>query len=318
MSDTPHLLVPWAAASSTGAHQAWDGLQLPHLEKLLKRLTPLPPDVQDEESFSPPHERTLGRALGLGDADGRIAFAELRALTGGLAMPATAGSGWAFVTPCHWQVRTDHVTLSDPATLELTDDESRAYMALLSPWFEEDGITLVYDQPTRWLAHGAPLAGVATASLDRVLHRDVRSWLPEDAAAAPLRRLHSEMQMLLYTHALNDAREARGAAPVNAFWMHGTGALPEHFSAAATPQVAHALRDSGLREDWAAWRDAFQALDGGAVAQLATREAAGERVQITLCGERSALSWHSAPRSLGQRISSIFRPQRLSPLREQL
>ena len=318
MSDIPHLLVPWAAASSQGARQAWQGLQLPHLEKLLSRLTALAPDSQDEESFSPPHERALGRALGLGDVDGCIAFAQLHALHSGLATPAATSAGWAFVTPCHWQVRTDHVTLSDPEALELSETESRAFMAVLSPWFEEDGITLTYDQPTRWLAQGVPLADLTTASLDRVMHRDVRSWIPEDAAAAPLRRLHSEMQMLLYTHAMNEAREARGAAPINAFWAHGTGTLPEHFSMTTAPEVAQALRDSSLREDWAAWREAWQALDAGAVAQLAARAATGEPVQITLCGERSALSWHSAPRSLGQTISSFFRPQRLSQLHEQL
>ncbi len=316
MSDTPHLLVPWAAASSTGARQAWEGLQLPHLEKLINRLTPLPPDTQDEDSFSPPHERALGRALGLSDADGQIAFAARAAQREELAQQP--GAGWAFVTPCHWQVRTDHVTLSDPATLQLTDDESRAYLALLAPWFAEDGITLVYEQPTCWLAHGAPLVGLSTASLDRVLHRDVRSWLPEDAAAAPIRRLHSEMQMLLYTHAMNDAREARGAAPVNAFWMHGTGALPEHLSTDLEPQVVNALRASALQEDWATWSEAWQALDAGVVAQLAARAAAGDAVQITLCGELAALSWHSAPRSLGARISSLFRPQRLSHMGKKL
>ena len=316
MSDIPHLLVPWAAASSQGAHQAWEGLALPHLEKLLARLTPLAPDTQDDESLSPPHERALGRALGVGDADGRIGFAALHAASLGLQMQA--GSGWAFVTPCHWQVRTDHVTLSDPAALALNAEESRAYMELLSPWFAEDGITLVFDEPTRWLAHGNPLADAATASLDRVLLRDVRAWLPKEAAAAPLRRLLSEMQMLLYTHGLNDAREARGVAPINAFWLHGTGAVPEPLTKSTVPQVVHSLREPALNEDWTTWRSAWQALDAGAVAQLAAQAAKGVPVQITLCGERSALSWHSAPRSFKQKISNFLRPQRLTALREQL
>lgn len=316
MSDTPHLLVPWASSSSPGALQAWEGLALPHLEKLLSGLSALPADTQEDESLSPPHERALGRALGLGDADGRIGFAALHAAALGLATPP--GSGWAFVAPCHWQVRTDHVTLSDPAALHLSDEESRAYMHLLAPWFAEDGITLVFDQATRWLAHGAPLLDASSASLDRVLQRDVRAWMPSGDAAAPLRRLHSEMQMLLYTHALNDAREARRATPVNAFWLYGTGALGAAQPRRAWPLVSDALRERALNENWAAWRNAWQALDGGPVAQLAAQAASGAAVQITLCGERSALSWHSAPRSLGQRISSFLRPQRTSSLREQL
>lgn len=318
MSDTTHLLLPWAATSSPGSAQAWQGLALPQLERLIRQLTPLAADVQDEACFSPPHERALGRALGLGDADGRIAFAALHAAQTGLAGAAKPGDGWAFVTPCHWQVRTDHVTLSDPAGLDLGDEESRALLALMAPWFAQDGMALHYEQPGRWLASGPLLAEVATASLDRALQRDVRAWLPHEAAAAPLRRLHSEMQMLLYTHALTDAREARGLPPVNAFWVHGSGALPAQLPASPPPQVVESLRGPALREDWAAWRSAWQALDAGAVAQLAARAAQGQPVQITLCGERGALSWRSAPRSLGQKISSLFGRQRLSQLREQL
>jgi hypothetical protein len=222
------------------------------------------------------------------------------------------------VTPCHWQVRTDHVTLSDPQALDLGEDESRALLALMAPWFAEDGMALHYEQPGRWLASGPLLAQVATASLDRVLQRDVRAWLPPEAAAAPLRRLHSEMQMLLYTHALTDAREARGLAPINAFWVHGSGALPAPLPASEPPQVVESLRGPALREDWATWRSAWQALDAGPVAELAARAAKGQPVQITLCGERGALSWRSAPRSLGQKISSFFGRQRLSQFREQL
>lgn len=318
MSDTTHLLVPWAATSSPGGDQAWQGLQLPQLERLIRQLTPLAPDVQDEACFSPPHERALGRALGLGDADGRIAFAALHAAQTGLAGAAKPGDGWAFVIPCHWQVRTDHVTLSDPIGLELGEEESRALMALMAPWFAQDGMALHYEQPGRWLVSGALLAEVATASMDRVVQRDVRAWLPPEDAAGPLRRLHSEMQMLLYTHPLTDTREARGQPPVNAFWVHGSGALPAQLPASEPPQVVDALRGPALREDWAAWRSAWEALDAGPVAELAARAAQGQPVQITLCGERGALSWRSAPRSLGQKISSIFGRQRLPQLREQL
>ena len=35
--------------------------------------------------------------------------------------------------------------------------------------------------------------------------------------------LAGEVQMLLYSHPLNDAREAQGALPVNSFWLSGCG-----------------------------------------------------------------------------------------------
>ncbi|HQQ69680.1 MAG TPA: phosphoglycerate mutase, partial [Alicycliphilus sp.] len=56
----------------------------------------------------------------------------------------------------------------------------------------------------------------------------------------------------------------------------------------------------------------------GPVARLAAHVAGGGSARLTLCGERSAMSWHTAPRGLGQRIQGIFRPQRFVDLREQL
>ena len=324
MSDTLHLFVPYAALPSAGGQQALAGLQLPHLERLLARLSLLHHDSGDEDAPDLPHERALARAVGLPATDsGALPWAAWHARQSATAAGAAATSGngaWAFVTPCHWQVRTDHVTLDDPAALQLDEAASRALLAVLAPWFADDGITLHYDQPARWLAEGAPLANLATASLERVLHRDLRMWLPDPQRAATLHRLQSEMQMLLYTHPLNDAREARGLPTVNAFWLHGAGALP----AAAAPvpgtkiTVHSELRTPALQEDWPAWVQAWQALDAGPVAALAAQAARGETVQLTLSGERSAFTWHSAPRSLRQKIAGVFRPQRFADLGGQL
>ena len=318
MSDTLHLLIPYAAGASDASQQALTGLALPHLDRLLARLTLHESDLGDDDAFSAPHERALARALCLPSAPGRIPWAAHHLHQQGRHDEATQGA-WAFVTPCHWEVRTDHVTLADPAQLQLTEDDSRALLAVMAPWFEGDGITLHYDQPTRWLAHGELLADLVSASPERVLHRDVSHWLPGDQKSHPLRRLHSEMQMLLYTHPFNDAREARRLPPVNAFWVHGAGRLPQAPQPPGPPPVVEdGLQGAALREDWAAWSTAWQAIDAGALARLDAHVARGATARLTLCGERGALTWHTAPRSLGQRVSSIFRPQRFADVREQL
>ena len=322
MSDTPHLLIPYAALPTAGGQQALASLQLPHLERLLTRLSLQTRDSGDEDAPDLPHERALARAVGLPTNDsGALPWAAWHVRQSGAADTSTpADSAWAFVTPCHWQVRTDHVTLDDPAALQLDEAASRELLAVLAPWFAGDGITLHYDQPTRWLAEGAPLAGLATASLERVLHRDLRMWLPDPQRAATLHRLQSEMQMLLYTHPLNDAREAHGLPTVNAFWLHGAGALPAAAAPVAGTQITvHSeLRAPALQEDWSAWAQAWQALDAGPIAALAAQAARGDAVQLTLSGERSAFTWHNAPRSLRQKIAGVFRPQRFADVGGQL
>ncbi len=41
-------------------------------------------------------------------------------------------------------------------------------------------------------------------------------------------------------------------------------------------------------------------------------------MQLTLCGERNTLAFHTTPRTLAQRFQSIFRPQRFMDVRNQL
>jgi len=321
MSDTTSLLIPYAASTAEGCQQALQGLALPHLDRLLARLSPhtAQTDTGEETSFTPPHERALARALGLPFDDGRTPWAAWHRHQQG--QPAH-GQAWAFITPCQWHVSTDHITLRDPDSLGLDEAASRVLLAIVAPWFAEDGIALHYDQPTRWLASGALFDGLATASLERVLLRDVRPWMPEPRAAQAARtlhRLHSEMQMLLYTHAFNDERAARGLPVVNSFWVHGTGPLPTPAPTPTTvPTVPTTLRDAALREDWRTWATAWAALDSGPVADLLRQSESGAPVQLTLCGERNAQGFHSAPRGLAQRIQGYFRPQRFMDLRNQL
>jgi hypothetical protein len=51
--------------------------------------------------------------------------------------------------------------------------------------------------------------------------------LPRGVDAGPIRRLMTEMQMLLHEHPVNERRQARGAPAINAVWVCGEGILHE-------------------------------------------------------------------------------------------
>ncbi|WP_411879391.1 hypothetical protein [Polaromonas sp. YR568] len=233
----PQLLLPFAACAA----EAWLPTMkaLPagatrQLAQLLKGMKSVHTDEADAHTLSPPHERALGRALGIADSitpDGLIPWA---ARDAALHLPAAAGKAWAWIAPCHWAMGREHATLTDPAALGLQEGESRALLAAMQPYFVDDGITLHYVPalgPSRWLAEGELFRQLPTASLDRVLGRNVDPWLPKQdkndpkGTARKMKLLQNEMQMLLYTHALNDERAARRLLPVNSFWLSGTGAL---------------------------------------------------------------------------------------------
>ena len=296
-----HLLIPFAISNSGGCASILRSLKLPHLEKLLARLTPGPIDSGDEFSLSPPHERALARVLGLPLEDGLIPWAARQA--------QADGDGWGFITPCHWQVGSRHIVMSSLALPDFPAPESQALLAAMQPYLAEDGIMLQFDGPHRWLASGAALANLASASLDRVAGRDVTSWMPRGAGAARLQRLQSEMQMLLYTHPVNEVRAARGVPPVNSFWLSGTGALPDHFKSAdlrPAPLVVSTLRDAAVNEDWTAWAQAWHALDSSECAALLAALDRGEAGTLTLCGERHAQTFSAEPRTYWKRFMTMF------------
>jgi hypothetical protein len=289
MSDSVHLLIPFSYALSDGCAQALRGLALPHLEKLLTRLALGAMDSGDEWTLSMPHERVLAREAGLPVAQGLIPWAAWQVRQAGR---DPGDKAWARITPCHWRVGRDHVAMDHPQQLQLDADASQALLAAMRPFFEQDGITLEYDAPTLWLAHGEVFRDLPVASLDRVVGRTIDPWMPRTPQAGTVRRLQQEMQMLLYTHEVNDERTRGGLLPVNSFWVSGTGALPP---AVGTPphglQITHYLRDAALLEDWRAWAAAWQQLDAKECTRLSAELDRGQSVALTLCGERNARTW---------------------------
>jgi hypothetical protein len=303
-------LIPFASSRDEGCAQALASLELPWLEKLLARLAPGAADRRDEDSLSMPHERVLARLYGLPSSDGLIPWAAWQVTQSGRD-PGTAA--WAEITPCHWRVGQDHVAMSHPQDLQLESRESRALLDAMRPYFEEDGIALEYDAPTRWLARGELFRDLPVASLGRVVGRAVDNWIPRAPEARVLRRLQQEMQMLLYTHEVNEERAQAGLAPVNSFWISGAGALPPSVRPAIPPglQVSHALGEPALRGDWRAWASAWQQLDATECAGLLRQLDAGQDVTLTMCGDAAAQSWQrpSGP-GLLRRVGALFAGKR--------
>ena len=318
-----HLLLPFAASADDDwlrAMQALPAGQTRHVARLLQGMRPLAAEDAGANALSPPHERALSRAQGLvlGEvADGLIPWAAWERAQSD--EPGSSTLAWAWVTPCHWAMGREHATLTEPAALGLSEADSRALMAAMQVYFDEDGITLHYAAPQRWLAAGELFRGLPTASLDRALGRSVDPWLPasthtgSSAAGKKLRRLQNEMQMLMYTHPINEARSAQRLLPVNSIWFSGTGDLPAGLKPHKAAPPVHAprmLADAALRGDWPAYAQGWAGVDALAQAML-LRQDAGERLQLTLCGERRAQTYESAPAGWRTRLTRLFPPKPL-------
>ncbi len=307
-----HLIIPYAASQQFGT-AALEGLSLPHLQALLSHLQRQHTACDGESTpLHMPHERIHARALGWDTSDAHAALPWAAhhntrehppASTTGHAQAAHQ----AWMTPCHWQIGMDQVNLLNPDSLYLTDEESQQLLQAMQPFLQEDGLHVTWHSALLWHAQGEMLAGLACASLDRVIGQNVQHWMPDSRAARPLQRLQSEMQMLLYNHPVNDAREARRQHTVNAFWLHGAGTLP---AGANSPplhlEMPDALRHSALRGDVTAWQQAWQQLDATALADLLAHFKDTGQATLSLCSEHTAHTYEAAPAAWHQRLTRLF------------
>ena len=316
-----HTLIPYAAPPGPHCQSALTRLVLPNLQRLLAAMQPGTQLRGTEDDLTPIAERAQAQAAGLAGADGLMPWAALEAQQRGLT-GLHGAQGWAWITPCHWTIQADHVDMSDPVHLALTAHDADQLQDAMRAYFREDGITLFAPAPgqthTRWLAHGAVFTDLPTASLDRVLGQSVDRWMPRQPQAKPLRRLQNEMQMLLYTHPVNDSRAHFKLQPVNAFWVSGTGNLPPTISEPHPLQLRDALQAPALADDAAAWASAWQALDASTLAHEWQRLQQGEAVTLTLCGPAQAQTLARAELSLWQKLQRRVSPPSVSDLLKSL
>lgn len=314
MPDKLHLIIPGAVLARDAGEPAAPMPPLtPNLRALLAAMAPHDRLECSEDDPSTPFELALAQAHRLPGGPGLIPWAAFDS--------GTTGLPCAFITLCHWQVGADHVRLSPPADLALDQENAGRLLAAMAPYFLEDGITLApCGRPGTWLATGEVFRGLRSISMDTLMGRHLTRALLDGAGtpAATLRRLQNEMQMLLYTHPVNEQRLQQGQAPVNSFWVSGAGVLAQAVPAAPDLRVDTRLLAPAQRGDVAAHAQAWQAVDADSCAALLAVLRAGGEARLTLCGARAAQSFVPASPGLWTRIKRVSGLQPLWDGREQL
>lgn len=288
-----HLLIPHASALDDAFRRALADTPLPHLDQLLSWMTADgSPLGGDEYALNTSQDLALAATWGWQGDGGGLPFAAQLAQRDGVAVGALP---WALVTPLHLSVGSDQVTVLPPEHLQLDEAASRAcFDALAELWPATEGWQWVYGSRHQWYLGHEALAGLHTASLDRIVLRNVDAWMPESRL---LRRLQNEVQMLLHRHPVTAAREAQGHLPVNSVWFSGCGPI-QPCQPADDLQIDERLRSPLLQGDSAAWRQAWQALDAGPLSDMLRRIRDGRTDdRLTLCGERWAQTYRCPPRS---------------------
>ena len=136
---------------------------------------------------------------------------------------------WLRADPIHLRAGRDHVLLMPSQAFSISAAEAEGLAAALTPWLagkfalhavRSDQWCLRIEGQGQSEASTKPPIDLAGANIDP--HLPPKQWHP----------LLTELQMALYEHPANTAREQRGEPVINSVWLWGAGKLP---SAASGP-----------------------------------------------------------------------------------
>lgn len=128
---------------------------------------------------------------------------------------------WLRADPVHLRLQRDQLILLPD--VEVSADEAAQLCASLNQHFVGQGMEFFVPHPQRWYMRLDQLPDIETVPLSQAAGCNVRGLLPKGAEAARWHRIFNEIQMLLFAHPVNEAREARGELPVNSLWLWGGG-----------------------------------------------------------------------------------------------
>jgi hypothetical protein len=134
----------------------------------------------------------------------------------------TQGAYWLYAAPVHLALQRD--TFSMAGVLTLDTEESAALTTALNKHFEADKMQFFWHENT-WFLRLENNSNITTHAPQAALNKAVQAYLPAGEGAIRWAAFANEVQMLLFEHPINQAREANGLPTVNSIWCHGGGQM---------------------------------------------------------------------------------------------
>lgn len=319
------ILLPFSFPSPELAVDLLRALRLPSFALLTGRGKASALQVNEDFARSLPHEAWLARRFGLQaglEQGGSPPVAPAAMAAFGL----ESGTGrWFMLQPAHLHVARDHLVLTDRRRLALAEEESRELFDSVQAFLEEAGVPLRYGNANTWFLKADDWGGLQTSTMDAACGHNIDIWMPRGPGERDWRKLQNDIQMEWHAHPVNQARDARGAKPVNSAWLWGGGdaggtmpisdyshvwagpdwtqalasgrnaasELPDADSVvAAAPEhgllIIDTLSAPALAGDWSSWLEAWHAVEDDWLAPLNTALQKGKIAGINLVLSDSA------------------------------
>ena len=131
---------------------------------------------------------------------------------------------WLYAAPVHLVLQRDSFSLSDPVPLLLEMAEVDILTNALNQHFLPDGKQFFWVENT-WYLRLEQHPQIETFAPALVVNKDINAFMPKGDGAMAWAKFQNELQMLLFTHPVNEARESKRLPAINSIWCYGGGQL---------------------------------------------------------------------------------------------
>ncbi|HEX5338848.1 MAG TPA: hypothetical protein VFW53_10475 [Gallionella sp.] len=267
-----HLIITDLFLPKDFAADVCADLSVPALEKMLAR-------GQGDTLAAAPLENLLCEMFGV-PCRNEAPIGPVAAAFDGL------GDGcWLRADPVHLRLQREQLVLLP--NLQISADEAEQWCACLNEYFVGQGMAFCAPHPQRWYVRIDKLPDIATVPLSQAAGRNVHGLLPTGADATRWHQVFNEIQMLLFSHALNEAREARGELPVNSVWLWGGGSgaavapIRHAYDSASSDEVLVEMFAAAAGVPFAAWESQWRTGEGRQLLVWTGLRAALQRGDLT-------------------------------------
>lgn len=178
---------------------------------------------------------------------------------------------WFTLNPVHIHIARDHLVMTDPQRLEMTERESRDLFKIAHDICTELGHELVFGDSKTWFLRADEWQELRTSSLSAATGHNMDIWIAEGEQSRAWRKLQNEIQMAWHISGVNQNREEQGKSAINSVWLHsGSGELQrpnfrsdlsklqealDNTATSTLPQriFIDTLIEPALNSDWGHW-----------------------------------------------------------------
>ncbi len=207
-----HLIIPDLFLPKDFATEVSADLHLPVLSKMLTRGSST--QVKKPNTLENLLCELFGQS-GAGDAP----IASISAAYDGLPK-----GNWLRVDPVNFCLQRDQLLLSSVLP---SAEEAQQFCNSLNEYFAGQGMEFFAPHPQRWYVRLDESPNIRTTPLPELFGCNIRGDMPTGEDAAHWHKLLNEIQIMLFAHPVNEAREARGEPTINSVWLWGEGELVE-------------------------------------------------------------------------------------------